>query len=229
MRMELAYYDIRDARFGRETGLSDHVLTINREELSARLLEDERLGGMELALAHPGEECRIVRITDIQDARVKVSGPGEVFPGLTGGLTPPVEGRTQILRGLAVTEATDRIGGLELSGGDHVVEAQPIRVELGDVAHEKVTALAVEKIEIPLEDLRREAIVDRRAPVVGLLEDVAHLAGDAALVVGRCDRAGGQDRRACRCARAARDRQHHRGDRAAGEPPGRAAQGVGHR
>ncbi len=113
MQMELAYYDIRDVRFGRETGLSDHVLTINREELSARLLEDERLGGMDLALAHPGEECRIVRITDIQDARVKVSGPGEVFPGLTGGLTPPVEGKTNILRGLAVTEVTERLGGLE--------------------------------------------------------------------------------------------------------------------
>jgi len=111
--MELAYYDVRGARFGRETRLEGRVLTINREELSAKLLEDERLGGMELALAHPGERCRIVRITDIQDARVKVSGPGEVFPGLTGGLSAPVEGTTHILRGLAVTGTAESLGGLE--------------------------------------------------------------------------------------------------------------------
>lgn len=113
MRLELAYYDIRDVRFGRETRLEGGVLTVNREELCQKLLEDERLGGMDLALARPGERCRIVRITDIQDARVKVSGAGEVFPGLTGGLTPPVEGRTHILRGLAVTEAAESLSLLE--------------------------------------------------------------------------------------------------------------------
>jgi glycine reductase len=113
MRLELAYYDIRDVRFGRETRLDDQVLTIDRDELCAKLLEDERLGGMDLALAHPGERCRIVHLTDIQDARVKVSGPGEIFPGMVGGLTAPVEGRTNILRGLAVAEAAEIPGMLE--------------------------------------------------------------------------------------------------------------------
>ncbi|MBI3079550.1 MAG: hypothetical protein HYY85_21590, partial [Deltaproteobacteria bacterium] len=86
---------------------------INRDELCARLLEDERLGKMDLALAHPGERCRLVRLTDIQDARVKVSGPGEVFPGMVGGLTAPVEGRTNILRGLAVSGAAESLNLLE--------------------------------------------------------------------------------------------------------------------
>jgi glycine reductase len=113
MRLELAYYDVRDVRFGPETRLDDHVLTIDREELCAKLLEDERLGGMELALAHPGERCRIVHLTDIQDARVKVSGPGEIFPGMVGGLAAPIEGRTNILRGLVVAETAEIPGVLE--------------------------------------------------------------------------------------------------------------------
>lgn len=113
MRLELAYYEIRDVRFGGETRLDDHVLTINRDELCGKLLEDERLGGMDLALARPGESCRIVHMTDIQDARVKVSGPGETFPGMVGGLAAPVEGRTNILRGLCVAETAEIPGMLE--------------------------------------------------------------------------------------------------------------------
>ena len=113
MRLELAYYETREVCFGRETRLDDHVLTINRDELCAKLLEDERLGGMEAALAHPGERCRIVHLTDIQDARVKVSGPGEAFPGMVGGLAAPVEGRTNILRGLVVAETAELPGMLE--------------------------------------------------------------------------------------------------------------------
>jgi glycine reductase len=113
MRLELASYDIRDVRFGQATRLDDHVLTIDPDALRAILLEDERLGGVDFALAHPGERCRIVHLTDIQDARVKVSGPGEIYPGMTGGLAAPVAGRTNVLRGLVVAEAAEIPGMLE--------------------------------------------------------------------------------------------------------------------
>ena len=54
MRLELNVININDVQFGELTEIKESVLTINRGELRNHLLEDERLGEVEIEIAHPG-------------------------------------------------------------------------------------------------------------------------------------------------------------------------------
>jgi sarcosine reductase len=102
--MELGIFHIRDLQFGDATSISDGVLSVNRRELSEMLLGDPRLQGMELDIARPGESERIIHVLDVIEPRVKVEGPGEVFPGMVGRRERVGGGRTHVLRGAAVVE-----------------------------------------------------------------------------------------------------------------------------
>ena len=52
--------------------------------------------------SHPGDKVRITGIRDVVEPRVKVSGAGQVFPGVLGPVQPVGEGRTHRLSGMAV-------------------------------------------------------------------------------------------------------------------------------
>ena len=102
--MELGVFHIQDVRFGDSTGLKDKVLTVNRDELAELLLGDPRFEAMELDIARPGASERIIHVLDVIEPRVKVEGPGEVFPGMVGKRERVGEGTTHVLRGAAVVE-----------------------------------------------------------------------------------------------------------------------------
>ncbi|MFQ5933031.1 MAG: glycine/sarcosine/betaine reductase component B subunit [Dehalococcoidia bacterium] len=102
MRLQLGTFHVQDVAFSDETRLQDGVLYVNGEELQTYLSQDSLFDAIEVDIARPGEETRIVHALDIVEPRVKVSGPGCVFPGVLG---PPVtvgEGRTDRLAGLVV-------------------------------------------------------------------------------------------------------------------------------
>lgn len=102
--MELGVFHIQDVRFGDSTGLKDKVLTVDKAELTELLLGDPRFEAMELDIARPGESERIIHVLDVIEPRVKVEGPGEVFPGMVGKRERVGEGTTHVLRGAAVVE-----------------------------------------------------------------------------------------------------------------------------
>jgi sarcosine reductase len=109
MRLELNILNIRDVQFGENTTVLDGVLYVNRIELEDLLQQDKRFRKIEIEIAHPGEKCRILRVSDVIEPRAKIKG-GEDFPGVLGTGTAG-EGNTCVLRGLAVAMSDDSEGG----------------------------------------------------------------------------------------------------------------------
>lgn len=101
MRLELDILNIKDVRFAAKTQISDRVLYINRNELQELLQQDKRLSGVDIELAHPGESCRILQVSDVIEPRTKTSG-GEDLPGVLGKQGTAGQGNTCVLRGVAV-------------------------------------------------------------------------------------------------------------------------------
>ena len=60
MRLELGKISISDMRFG-ATEVRDGVLYVNREEVQALILEDERIVKADIELARPGRRSPPVR------------------------------------------------------------------------------------------------------------------------------------------------------------------------
>jgi len=91
---------IEDIRLGGQTRLDKGTLHINWDELKALLEKDSRLGEVDIALAHPGEKCRILQVTDVMEPRAKSNGDDQV----NGGDEPfPVgTGTSCVLRGAAL-------------------------------------------------------------------------------------------------------------------------------
>lgn len=112
MKLELGIIPIRDIQFGPESKVEDGIIYVNESELSALLLEDENLKSVKLELARPGESVRIMPVKDVIEPRVKVSGGGDVFPGMIAKVSQVGAGRTNVLRGSAVV-TTGRIVGFQ--------------------------------------------------------------------------------------------------------------------
>ncbi len=108
MKLELHKVQVRKLAFGSETSVKDGVLTINKQELIDLLSEDDHLAGVDLDLAHPGEEVRILPVKDAIEPRCKLSDGNEVFPGWIGDVDPVGEGKTLVLEG-AVVLTTGRL------------------------------------------------------------------------------------------------------------------------
>jgi len=110
MRLELGIIKIKDVQFGDKTRVEDGTLVVDKKELINLLLQDDRLAEVDIDLARPGEEVRIIPVKDVIEPRVKVSGPGELFPGIIGRTSTVGSGRTNVLRGAAVVTVGRIVG-----------------------------------------------------------------------------------------------------------------------
>lgn len=108
MRLELGTFRVSSLELTDrpgDAGLRDGVLVVDRSALLDELRADARLAAVSLDLARPGEPVRIVPVHDLIEPRVKVEGPGHVFPGVAGRTLQTVgAGRTHRLAGVAVAE-----------------------------------------------------------------------------------------------------------------------------
>jgi glycine reductase len=100
MRLELADFPVSEVQFSGHTRYNKGVLEVDKEQMLALVLEDKKIVSAALDVAFPGEKTRIVRIRDVVEPRVKVSGPGCVFPGILGPVKTVGEGRTNRLSGV---------------------------------------------------------------------------------------------------------------------------------
>ncbi len=107
MKLELASFPVRDVRFDRRTSYNEGVLEVDKEGLVKAVLEDKRIASADLDVALPGEQTRIVLVRDVVEPRVKVSGPGCVFPGILGPVETVGEGITHRLSGVTVMASAD--------------------------------------------------------------------------------------------------------------------------
>lgn len=105
MRLELGTFPVKDVVFGRRTRYQKGVLEVDREGLLQAMLKDSRLVSAEMHLARPGESARITKVRDALEPRIKVKGPGMVYPGVCGRpVTTVGTGRTHRLSGVSVME-----------------------------------------------------------------------------------------------------------------------------
>jgi glycine reductase len=110
MKLERGYFSIRGLAFGRGTSLADGALTIDREELTALLLSEDRntnISSLELEIVCPGEDARIVHVLDTLQAGVKVRGEGEFMPGHLSDPTIVGSGTTHLFENLAIMECAE--------------------------------------------------------------------------------------------------------------------------
>jgi len=112
MRLELGHVLINDVQFGNETKIENGVLYVNKEELIALIKEDEHLKEVDVDIARPGEKVRITPVKDVVEPRVKVEGPGGVFPGILSKVDVVGSGKTNVLKGCAVM-TTGKIVGFQ--------------------------------------------------------------------------------------------------------------------
>ena len=112
MRLEIGNIFIDDVQFASETKVCERVLYINKQEMLKELSSDERLKSIDIDIARPGEMVRIMPVKDVIEPRVKVKGPGGIFPGFIGKVDTVGSGRTNVLKGAAVV-TTGKIVGFQ--------------------------------------------------------------------------------------------------------------------
>lgn len=101
MKLELGNFYVKDVKFGDTTAYVNGILTINKEEALAYVMEDEHITEADIVIARPGENKRIIPVKEAIEPRCRVNG-NPVFPGVTGGMTPAGSGRTHALKNTSV-------------------------------------------------------------------------------------------------------------------------------
>lgn len=109
MKLELGIVPVSDVQFSDRTEYKDGVVYINKDELLQQL-RDQRLTKLDLDIVRPGEPVRICPVKDVLEPRVKVQGPGHIFPGYFGNTETVGSGRTHVLKGMAVVTVGQLVG-----------------------------------------------------------------------------------------------------------------------
>lgn len=101
MKLEIGNFYVKDVVFGDETVFEDGVLTINKTEAMEFIQEDEHIIKLELEIAKPGDDTRIVPVKEAVEPRIRPDGRA-VFPGVTGEIEMAGMGRVHALKGISV-------------------------------------------------------------------------------------------------------------------------------
>lgn len=112
MKLELGYIFIKDIQFAEVSKVENGTLYVNKEEIRKIILEDQNFISAEVELARPGESIRIMPVKDVIEPRVKVEGPGGIFPGMVNKVETVGSGKTNVLKGAAVV-TTGKIVGFQ--------------------------------------------------------------------------------------------------------------------
>jgi len=105
MKLEIAEFPVKQIRLSHRFSYDGQVLGVDEGEIVALVREDTRIEDVSLAVALPGDRTRITGIRDIVEPRFKVSGGGQVFPGVLGDVADVGAGRTHRLSGMTVIAA----------------------------------------------------------------------------------------------------------------------------
>ena len=115
MKLQLESAEVTDVEFGPQTSFSRGTLTIDRDELRGLARDAASMADVDVELASPGEDTRIIHVLDAIEPRVKVHGDGVTFPGFLGSTRTVGDGVTRRAKGLAVlasAELPEPTGGI---------------------------------------------------------------------------------------------------------------------
>lgn len=174
MKLELGYIFIKDIQFAEQSKIENGTLYVNKEEVKQIILEDQNFKSADVDLAKPGDSIRIMPVKDVIEPRVKVQGPGGIFPGMVNKVETVGSGKTHVLKGAAVV-TTGKIVGFQEgiidmtgTGADYtpfsklnnlVVVCEPID-GLKQHEHEKALRFAGYKVANYLGELARSLTPD---------------------------------------------------------------------
>jgi glycine reductase len=107
-RLELDSFPVHEVRTDGRTAWRDGVLDVDLDELLGLVRQDNRIDWASVDVARPGDSTRIVNVYDVWQPMVKVEGPGQTYPVVSGRASDPVgQGRTQRLDGVCVVECSN--------------------------------------------------------------------------------------------------------------------------
>lgn len=108
MRLEIGTFPVTEVTLGASTRWDDGLLEIEPEEILNSVLSDSHIPNASIELAKPGESVRIWPVRDVIEPRIKVRGPGTVYPGICGrSITTVGQGVTHRLSGVGVVEVSE--------------------------------------------------------------------------------------------------------------------------
>ena len=110
MKLTLGKIFVQDIVFADEMKLEGGVLRVDARQCEQLVLSDDKIAGVSFDIAKPGESVRITPVKDVIEPRVKVEGPGGMFPGMIAGVETVGSGRTHALSGMALVTAGPIVG-----------------------------------------------------------------------------------------------------------------------
>ena len=116
-KLEIGCFYVKDVIFGENTTFSDGILTINKKEAEDFILQDTHITDVNIEIAKPGEDIRIVPVKEAVEPRIRPDGR-PVLPGVTGDLAPTGEGVVHALKGISILGVGMHYG----SFGDGVID-----------------------------------------------------------------------------------------------------------
>lgn len=118
MKLEIGNVQMTDVILGNHNGFQDGILSVDKDAAIAFLKEaDDHLTDVDIVIAHPGDDTRIVPVVEVIEPRVRKDGRC-VFPGVTDEVAPAGDGELKALKGCCVTVVAKEYG----SFGDGVID-----------------------------------------------------------------------------------------------------------
>ena len=118
MKLKIGNIQVKDVVLGAQDGFADGVLTINKQAAIDYLMGmDDHITSLDIVIAHPGDDTRIVPVIETIEPRMRVDGR-TLFPGVTDDVVPAGDGELKALKGCCVTV----VGGTWGSFGDGVID-----------------------------------------------------------------------------------------------------------
>ena len=118
MKLKIGNFHVTQVRFGEEDAYQSGVLTINKQAAIHYLMDlDEHITDLDLVIANPGDDTRIVPVVETIEPRCRTDGR-TLFPGVTDNVVPAGDGELKALKGCCVTVVGKHWG----SFGDGVID-----------------------------------------------------------------------------------------------------------
>ena len=105
-RLSVDTIRVSDVRLGARHGYESGTVTVDVGRMRDLATSDERITDLTVDVVAPGDDARVVNCLDAVEPRIKVDGPGRVFPGFLGSPHSVGRGRTVRLDGMALISTT---------------------------------------------------------------------------------------------------------------------------
>ncbi len=118
MKLKIGNIPVKDVVLGSQDSFENGVLTFDKQAAIDYLMElDDHITSLDIVIAHPGDDTRIVPVIETIEPRYRVDGR-TLFPGVTDEVVPAGDGELKALKGCCVTV----VGGTWGSFGDGVID-----------------------------------------------------------------------------------------------------------